>query len=79
MKRSEWQAVRLATIGRQHGRCANSACARGAKDVVQVGQLRFAFCRSCRLKRDAPARWLKARRTIEAKRNARTGQQEMFA
>ena len=78
MKRSEWQAARLATIARQHGRCA--VCVRDAKDVVRTGEhVLTAFCRSCRLRRDAPARCLKARRTIEAKRLKRTGQQELFA
>ena len=61
-----WQNTRIATLAAQGGLCAGVACSAPARDVVKVGDTHVAYCRSCRLKHDAPTRLPKAVRTRRA-------------
>ncbi len=76
MKAAEWSMVRLFTLAAQQGRCANTpTCSTPALDVVARGVGDYqAFCRSCRLKHDAPVRVEKCRRTKRRHFEERTGQ-----
>lgn len=61
-----WQNTRIATIASQAGKCAGVGCSAAARDVVTVDGKHVAYCRSCRLKHDAPTRVAKAVRTRRA-------------
>lgn len=70
MSTARWQTLRLQTIEAQQGRCASasSGCTNTAKDVVFNGWRYAAYCRSCRLRFDAPLRVMKAQATRAAHR-----------
>ena len=69
-----WRATRLSVLSAQQGRCAVPGCATSAKDVVSREGKYVAFCRSHRLRFDAPARTLKARATRRLRRERESGQ-----
>lgn len=69
-----WQSIRTLVIAAQDGRCATPGCSAPALDVVTVGGDHVAFCRSCRLKGDAPVRIPKARHTKIVNREQASGQ-----
>lgn len=69
-----WRALRLSVLSAQQGRCAAPGCSASAKDVVSNGGGHVAFCRSCRLRFDAPARTAKARHTVLLRREQASGQ-----
>lgn len=64
--RAAWKSTRIGVLDAQQGRCATD-CSSPARDVVNVNGTLIAFCRSCRLRFDAPARAAKARITRLAK------------
>lgn len=65
-----WRNTRISVLDAQQGRCATRGCSSVGRDVVTVTGKLTAFCRSCRLRFDAPTRIAKARLTIAAKRRA---------
>lgn len=69
-----WRALRLSVLSAQQGRCAAPGCSASAKDVVGKGGGHVAFCRSCRLRFDAPTRTAKARHTLLLRREQVSGQ-----
>ena len=70
MSTARWQTLRLQTIEAQQGHCASigSGCTSPGRDVVFNGWRYVAYCRSCRLRFDAPMRTLKAQATRAAHR-----------
>jgi hypothetical protein len=62
----------------QQGRCATAGCQAGARDVIDHQNQYRGFCRSCRLRLDAPVRVPKAIHTKLVRRAERAGQRELF-
>lgn len=54
----------MSVLDAQQGRCATRGCSSAGRDVVTAAGKLTAFCRSCRLRFDAPTRLAKARVTI---------------
>lgn len=66
--RAAWRNTRITALDAQQGRCASDSCSSAARDVVLVAGHPVAFCRSCRLRFDAPDRTAKAHATRQIRR-----------